>query len=182
MKDRYGEEFGFYNGVPSILYAAKQKGITMSVASRSHAPDVAQQLLQGLTVCAPKAEPGLEQQGESKKEKEGSKPMKAVEFFFAPQMYPGSKVSHFHKIQTATKRQGQEVAFADMIFFDDESRNRNVETELGATFVLVRDGVTKEEVDRGVWNWRRRRGIGSGQRDGGHERKGDLNGHAEMGL
>ena len=52
-----------------------------------------------------------------------------------------------------------EVAFEDMVFFDDEARNRNVEVELGVTFVLVRDGVTREEVDRGVGAWRRRRGL-----------------------
>jgi magnesium-dependent phosphatase 1 len=46
-----------------------------------------------------------------------------------------------------------------MLFFDDEGRNRNVETDLGVTFCLVPDGVDCEEVDRGVWEWRRRRGI-----------------------
>ena len=45
-----------------------------------------------------------------------------------------------------------------MLFFDDEARNRNVE-ELGVTMWLVRDGVDKEEVDRGVREWRRRRGF-----------------------
>lgn len=46
-----------------------------------------------------------------------------------------------------------------MLFFDDEARNRNVETELGVTFCLVRDGVTRDEVDKGVWAWRRRNGV-----------------------
>lgn len=46
-----------------------------------------------------------------------------------------------------------------MLFFDDEARNRNVETELGVTFCLVRDGMTRDEVDRGVWAWRKRNGI-----------------------
>ena len=163
MKDRYGEEYGFYSGVAAILYAAKQKGITMSVASRTHAPDAAEQMLRGLTISGPRQEEGLEEQG---KDKDMGKSVKAIEFFFAPQMYPGSKVSHFHKIQNATRRKGGEVAFSDMIFFDDEARNRNVETELGATFVLVRDGVTKEEVDKGVWEWRRRRGVGREDGDG----------------
>ena len=48
------------------------------------------------------------------------------------------------------------------MFFDDEARNRNVETELGVTFCLVRDGMTREEVDRGVWAWRKRNGVMSG--------------------
>lgn len=51
------------------------------------------------------------------------------------------------------------IAFEDMLFFDDESRNRDVERELGVTFYLVRDGVTRAEIDAGVWEWRKRRGI-----------------------
>ena len=44
-----------------------------------------------------------------------------------------------------------------MLFFDDEARNRNVE-ELGVVMYLVRDGVTRDVVDRGVREWRRRKG------------------------
>lgn len=46
-----------------------------------------------------------------------------------------------------------------MLFFDDEARNRNVETELGVTFYLVRDGMTRDEIDKGVLAWRKRNGI-----------------------
>ena len=49
-----------------------------------------------------------------------------------------------------------------MLFFDDESRNRNVE-ELGVVMWLVRDGLTRQEVDEGVREWRRRRGVGAGR-------------------
>ena len=90
---------------------------------------------------------------------EQEKALKASEYFVAPQMFPGSKVAHFQKIQRDLRKQGTEVAFEDMVFFDDEARNRNVEVELGVTFVLVRDGVTREEVDRGIGAWRRRRGL-----------------------
>jgi len=34
-----------------------------------------------------------------------------------------------------------------------------VEAELGVTFCLVKDGVTKEEVNRGIELWRKARGI-----------------------
>ena len=50
------------------------------------------------------------------------------------------------------------VAYEDILFFDDETRNRNVES-LGVCFWLVRDGVTKDEVDNGIREWRRRRGL-----------------------
>lgn len=56
-------------------------------------------------------------------------------------------------------QQASGVHYEDMLFFDDEARNINVQTELGVTFCLVRDGMTKEEVDKGVWEWRRRNGI-----------------------
>ena len=53
MRDRYGEDFTFYPGVPAVLWAAKRRGIRMSVASRTHAPDIARQLLGGLYVVPP---------------------------------------------------------------------------------------------------------------------------------
>lgn len=44
------------------------------------------------------------------------------------------------------------VPYEEMLFFDDEARNKNVE-ELGVVMQLVRDGVTRGEVDRGVQAW-----------------------------
>jgi magnesium-dependent phosphatase 1 len=44
-----------------------------------------------------------------------------------------------------------------MLFFDDEARNQEVE-DLGVTFVLIgSDGVTNENFDEGIEEWRRRR-------------------------
>lgn len=70
------------------------------------------------------------------------------------QIFPADKKKHFEKIQ---KQSG--VDYGEMLFFDDEARNRNVEV-LGVTMWLVRDGVTRAEVDSGVREWRRRRGAG----------------------
>jgi len=158
MLDRYGESFAFYPGVPAILRAAHQRGITMGLASRTHAPELGREMLKGLTIPAAAAASGGEAESD-----DDAKPLRAIDVFSHQQIFPGSKTSHFLKIQDATRKRGSEVAFADMLFFDDEGRNRNVETELGVTFWLVRDGVTREEVDRGVWEWRKRRGI---RRDG----------------
>lgn len=44
-----------------------------------------------------------------------------------------------------------------MLFFDDESRNKNVEV-LGVVMCLVRDGVSRAVVDRAVKEWRKRNG------------------------
>lgn len=168
MLDRYRESFAFYTEVPTILAAAKEKGIAMSLASRTHAPDLAREMLRGLHV------PNDTEQND--KDTTNTKHTRAIDLFVHPQIYPGSKTTHFRRLQTQLQKNppttltqsesqsrqattGAAVPFEDMLFFDDEGRNRNVETELGATFWLVPDGVNRDEFDRGVWEWRRRRGI-----------------------
>jgi magnesium-dependent phosphatase 1 len=64
----------------------------------------------------------------------------------------GSKLKHFEDLK---KRTG--IGHDDMLFFDDEARNAEVES-LGVTFVLIgSDGVTHGAFDKGVEEWRRRR-------------------------
>jgi magnesium-dependent phosphatase 1 len=167
MLDRWGESFSFYGDVPSILASARERGITMSLASRTHAPDLAADMLRGLhvpssTSASPSSAAAATSSNNNSKSSSDAKPLRAIDFFTHSQIYPGSKTTHFRRIQAATtKKHGSAgtVAFTDMLFFDDEGRNRNVETELGVTFWLVRDGVTSSEVDAGVWEWRKRRGI-----------------------
>lgn len=80
---------------------------------------------------------------------------KALAAFDQLEIYPGDKKKHMRRLAD-----GMGVAFENMLFFDDESRNRNVE-ELGVTMYLVRDGVTRPEIDKGVKEWRKRRGVGN---------------------
>lgn len=131
---RWGESFALYREVPSILHCAKNlpQPILLSTASRTHAPDLANTLLKQLQV------------------KPANK--RAIEYFDYMQIFPGDKKQHFTKIQKASG-----VAYEEMLFFDDEVRNRNVET-LGVVMCLVRDGVSRAEVDRGIREWRRRNG------------------------
>lgn len=50
------------------------------------------------------------------------------------------------------------VGYEEMVFFDDEERNGNVERKRGVCFWLVGgEGVTAQEVDGGVGRWRERR-------------------------
>lgn len=85
---------------------------------------------------------------------EGDAPAEpAMDFFDHLQIYPGSKLTHFRRL----KEQRPEIRYEEMLFFDDESRNREVES-LGVVMHLVRDGVTREEVDKGVRSWRKRTG------------------------
>jgi len=77
---------------------------------------------------------------------------RAIDYFDHLQIYPGNKTTHFERIHRDSG-----IEYEDMLFFDDESRNKNVEV-LGVTMQLVRDGVTRNEVDAGVRSWRKRNG------------------------
>lgn len=133
VTDAYGEKYGFYNEVAGILSAIKSKDIVLGAASRTCAPDLARSMLTHLRLAH-----------------EDGKSGKALEVFDHLEIYPGSKTTHFQRLQKKSK-----VEFSEMLFFDDESRNRNVE-ELGVVMQLVRDGVTKAEVNKGVEAWRKR--------------------------
>lgn len=165
MIDRIGDTYTFYEEVPSILYEAKRRNILLGLASRTHTPDLANQMLRAVNVPVPEQH----RQNPNGETSEGAQeqPQKAVSFFTFREIYPGAKTRHFKHIQNSTKRlAGKDsnlskdgIAYEDMLFFDDESRNRDVERELGVTFYLVRDGVTRQEIDAGIWEWRKRRGI-----------------------
>ena len=138
--DRHGEDFAFYADVPSILQllpraASPENPIKLGVASRTPTPSIARDLLKMLHLPGPKGK-------------------KAGDAFDAGmEIYPGSKMKHFEVLH---KRTG--IAYEDMLFFDDESRNMETE-KLGVTMRLIRDGVTWGEVEKGVEEWRKRRGY-----------------------
>lgn len=75
---------------------------------------------------------------------------RAIDYFDHLQIYPGNKTTHFERIHRDSG-----IAFEDMLFFDDESRNKNVEV-LGVVMQLIKDGVTINEIDAGVMSWRKR--------------------------
>lgn len=151
--DKYGETFAFYQDVPHILQALPMAGISMGVASRTSAPELGREMLRLLRV--PDSIPHLG-------DPTGAGAVKvALKVFDAGlEIYPTNKLRHMEALQ---KRTG--TAYEDFLFFDDESRNRNVET-LGVTMFLVRDGVTWDAVERGVRAWRRRHGHSGGERPG----------------
>ena len=146
--DRSGESFAFYDDVPSVLAALPRAGVRVAVASRTSAPGLARDLLRMLYV--PDAADG----GKAATRRGGRRAVDA--FDGGLEMYPGSKVRHMEAIQ---KRTG--VDLRDVLFFDDEARNRDTEA-LGVTMWLVRDGLSWDEVEKGVEEWRRRRGHGAG--------------------
>jgi magnesium-dependent phosphatase 1 len=75
---------------------------------------------------------------------------RAIDYFDHLQIYPGSKTTHFERIHRDSG-----IPYEEMLFFDDESRNKNVEV-LGVVMQLVKDGVTRDEIDKGVRSWRKR--------------------------
>ncbi|OTA86709.1 hypothetical protein M434DRAFT_81903 [Hypoxylon sp. CO27-5] len=137
--DRVGETFAFYDDVPSILHGLALAGVKIGVASRTHAPDLGREMLKLLLVPP---------------DSKTAKPRKAIEFFDAGlEIYPSSKIRHFEAL---AKRTG--IPYSEMLFFDDESRNRDTES-LGVTMWLVRDGITWSEIVDGIKEWRRRKGV-----------------------
>lgn len=135
VKDRYGASYGFYSDIGGILEALKQNSILIGIASRTSAPDLGREMLKLLTI------PHTSRSSQ-----------RAIDYFDYQEIYPGDKKTHFNRIH---KNSG--IGFEEMLFFDDESRNKNVEG-LGVTMQLVRDGVTREEIDNGVRSWRKRHG------------------------
>ncbi|KAH5581710.1 hypothetical protein HBI24_130300 [Parastagonospora nodorum] len=135
VKDRYGEGYGFYADVGGILEALKSKSILIAAASRTSAPDLGRELLKLLKIPNSIGSSG-----------------RAIDYFDHLQIYPGSKTTHFTRIHRDSG-----IEYDEMLFFDDESRNKNVET-LGVTMWLVKDGVTRKEIDDGVRSWRIRTG------------------------
>ncbi|KAK4545926.1 hypothetical protein LTR36_002490 [Oleoguttula mirabilis] len=133
VKDSYGGSYGFYNDVAGVLAAIKDKGTVLGAASRTSAPELARSMLTHLRIPS----------------KSGSS-VKSLDMFDHLEIYPGSKTTHFRRLQKSSG-----LPFEEMLFFDDESRNRNVE-ELGVVMQLVRDGVTRAEVNKGVESWRKR--------------------------
>ncbi|PKS07325.1 hypothetical protein jhhlp_005927 [Lomentospora prolificans] len=162
--DKTGETYEFYPDSGPILYSlGGHLSIKVAAASRTHAPELARDLLKMLWVYPPPlpstssastgedGSTGSAQQSYSSSKKE--KPRKAMDFFDAGlEIYPGSKIRHFETLHRKTG-----IAYDEMLFFDDESRNRDVES-LGVTMWLVRDGMTWSELEDGVKEWRRRKG------------------------
>ncbi|PGG99070.1 magnesium-dependent phosphatase-1 [Helicocarpus griseus UAMH5409] len=143
--DRWGESFAFYPAVSSILHACSSRSIPLGLASRTHAPDLARDMLKALHIIPTFSDNPAAANNRS---------VRALDYFDYIQIFPGNKTQHFTRIQ-----QSSNIRYEDMLFFDDEARNRNVQTELGVAFCLVKDGMTRDEVDRGVWDWRKKMGI-----------------------
>ncbi|MCJ1469658.1 hypothetical protein MMC07_008294 [Pseudocyphellaria aurata] len=151
--DRCGESFSFYPAVPPLLLslAALPSPPILSLASRSQAPDLAVTLLKQLQLRTTQASPSTSTSSSSSSSQ--YLPKRALDLFTHVQIFPGDKRTHFARLHKATG-----IHYDEMLFFDDERRNLNVES-LGVVMHLVQNGVSVAEVDEGVRVWRERKGM-----------------------
>lgn len=144
--DRNGQPLSFFPHVPSILFWLKRRGIPIAAASRTSAPSVARQALNGLYLIDDSDL--VEEQGKGEK-----RLVKAIDLFDYQEIYPGSKITHFRKLH-----EDSGVEYEDMIFFDDEYRNAEVGNKLGVHFVEVgHQGTDLGLVEKAMREWREKK-------------------------
>ncbi|KAJ1304190.1 hypothetical protein OPQ81_008590 [Rhizoctonia solani] len=135
--DRYKTPISFYKDVPHILQHLVDSKCHIAACSRTSAKDEARQLLTLLLLP-------------SSSGSNSSAPRRAIDFFDTLEIYPGSKLRHFKALNKKTG-----IPYEEMLFFDDEHRNKEVES-LGVTMQLVRDGMSWKVFQQGLELWRNR--------------------------
>ncbi len=123
VRDSEGREFQLYPDVVEILDQLDQTSSQLALASRTMEPAWAQWLLDAWNL---------------------------TDRFDHREIYPGSKLAHFSRLQERTQ-----FAYEDMLFFDDEDRNIREVGELGVTTVHVKDGLEHTVLDEGLNLWRK---------------------------
>ena len=84
--DRAGRKIRLYSDVPGILNALNKKGVILALASRTHSPAVAIELLELFEVRR---------------------------YFQYEEIYPGSKIQHFESLHKTTRIPYNEMFFFD---------------------------------------------------------------------
>ncbi|KAF8467619.1 acid phosphatase-domain-containing protein [Kalaharituber pfeilii] len=163
VHDAYSTTFTTYPSTPillsSLFYHQPSTSICVAAASRTESPETAHFLLSNFRIPIPAASiPSLlTPPATASSEELASQDVPMSALFHHTEIYPAhSKLVHFralHKCATAT------LDWNEVLFFDDESRNRDVERELGVMFCLVDEdvGVSCVVFDEAVREWRRRR-------------------------
>ncbi|KIJ19589.1 hypothetical protein PAXINDRAFT_127769 [Paxillus involutus ATCC 200175] len=140
---RYGNQMTveFYKDVPEILRSLRGK-VTVATASRTSATTLAREALSLIRIPV----------SAGKDTTSGVDSRPATKFFDHLEIYPGSKLAHFKQLHKKTG-----IPYSEMLFFDDEIRNKEVEKKLGVTFVLVEAGTNWQVFEKGIREWRKRR-------------------------
>jgi len=130
LRDGSGKPIALYPEAAAVLLELRAAGVQLALASRTDEPRWLQDIAQQLAIA-----PGLSL-------------WDAADF---REIYPSSKIKHFQAIAAASG-----APPSRMLFFDDESRNRNV-TSLGVTFVDADGGVSVAMVREGLRQYQRER-------------------------
>jgi len=125
--------WAFYPEVPSLLQQIRSKGLKVAAVSRTHTPELAWEMLSLLRLGRDEGTRG-------------------IDYFDAFEIYPGPKIAHFRSLKEKTG-----LEYSDMLFFDDEARNRDVENQLGVQVVIVPNGLNSNVFSSGLLAWRDRR-------------------------
>ncbi|CAL5379429.1 unnamed protein product [Camellia sinensis] len=120
-----------YPHAKGILYACKDKGIDVAIASRSPTADIAKTFLDKLDIRS---------------------------MFVALEIFSSwtHKTEHFQRINWRTG-----VPYNSMIFFDDEDRNIEAVSKMGVTSILVGNGVTLGALRQGLMKFSQSSGSSS---------------------
>lgn len=118
VRDSRGQTIRLYPEVPEVLERFRSLGVPIAVASRTGEIKGAKQLLELFDL---------------------------VRYFVHQEIYPGSKVTHFERLQQKTG-----VPFSQMIFFDDEMRNIVDVSKLGVTCIHVQNGMSLQTLTQGL--------------------------------
>ncbi|KAH7925786.1 magnesium-dependent phosphatase-1 [Leucogyrophana mollusca] len=141
VTDAEGNDVVFYRDVPQILHRLRAAGVIIAACSRTSATKLAREALSLIQVPLKAGD----KQGPS---------TAAIKFFDQLEIYPRSKEVHFKALHEKTS-----LPYSEMLFFDDEIRNANVDVELGVTFILVENGLDDRTFERGLKEWRRRHPV-----------------------
>ncbi|KAF7829283.1 magnesium-dependent phosphatase 1-like [Senna tora] len=120
-----------YPQARGILYALKEKGIDMAIASRSPTSNIAKSFLKKLGIQS---------------------------LFVAQEIFSSwtHKTDHFQRIHRKTG-----IPYGSMLFFDDEDRNIGAVSKMGVTSILVGDGVNLAALRKGLSEFSRSLGSSS---------------------
>ncbi|KAJ3039614.1 Magnesium-dependent phosphatase 1 [Rhizophlyctis rosea] len=156
--DCSGNGVSLYDDIPAILRRLREHHpeIKLAIASRTHAPEYADEILDMLHVAPADHRGG----GVVSKRRRGS----AVEvnpishpplrsYFHVFEIYPSDKQAHFKSIHKKTG-----VPLENMLFFDDERRNIVSVGKLGVTCIDVgRTGTTLVKFLEGLQKYQERK-------------------------